>query len=612
MFSFFRNIATYVTGLLLAGLLSPAVAAQPNCEYRITNEWNTGYIASIRINNSGNTAINGWSVNWTYQNNAITNLWNATLSGNNPYTASSLSWNNTIAPGGYVEFGFQADKKNGVAETPVINGDVCGTTGSASSISSSNSSTSSLGSCPFTGHECQDTRGAWMYICATGCTSQGHVSCRPITDCSFYASSSQSSLASSSFSSQTISSVSSASSHSSCPFTGHECLYNGSWRYVCAPGCTRQGDMGCVQVSQCGTYESSAMSSSAAYSSASSTPNLSLKALADFPIGIAVSAGDESTTIFGSSSSATVRRARIEQHFDQLTPGNIMKMSYLHPSENTYTFEHADQLVNYALSKDMTVHGHTLVWHSDYQIAEWMKNYTGDYSSMLQGHVQTIVSYYAGRVVSWDVVNEAFADDGDSNAVNGYRNSLWYQKLGPSYIEQAFIAADAADPNADLYYNDYNIEAGQQKFDYVLTMVDDFLERGIPIDGIGFQMHINIEWPSETQIKNAFQQIVNRGLKVKITELDIPVNTYANPDKYQSLTDEAAERQKNKYREVVAAYIDVVPPELRGGITVWGVFDSDSWLIDLHGRPDWPLLFGDFGREKPALHGFAEGLQGNP
>lgn len=299
---------------------------------------------------------------------------------------------------------------------------------------------------------------------------------------------------------------------------------------------------------------------------------------------------------------------RIEQHFDQVTPGNIMKMSYLHPSENTYTFEHADELVGYALSNNISVHGHTLVWHSDYQIPEWMKNYNGDYASMLQGHVQTIVNYYAGRIVSWDVVNEAFADDGDSDAINGYRNSLWYQKIGPAYIEQAFIAADAADPAADLYYNDYNIEGGQQKFDYVLAMVDDFKARGIPIDGIGFQMHINIEWPSETQIKNAFQQIVNRGLKVKVTELDIPVNTYANPDKYLTFTNEAAQRQKDKYREVVAAYVEVVPPALRGGITVWGVFDSDSWLIDLHGREDWPLLFDDRGVAKPAVEGFAEGL----
>jgi endo-1,4-beta-xylanase len=333
---------------------------------------------------------------------------------------------------------------------------------------------------------------------------------------------------------------------------------------------------------------------------------LSLKNLADFPIGIAVSAGNENNSILRNDGGAD--RAVIEQHFDQLTAGNIMKMSYLHPSENTYAFEQADALVNYALDNNMTIHGHTLVWHSDYQIPNWMKNYSGNYATMLQQHVQTIATYYAGRVVSWDVVNEALADDGDSNAIEGYRNSLWYQKLGAAYIEQAFIAARAADPEADLYYNDYNMEGGQQKFAYLLAMIDDFQARNIPIDGVGFQMHINIEWPSTTQIKNAFQQVVQRGLKVKITELDIPVNTYANPNQYPTFTPDAAERQKTKYREVVAAYLEVVPAELRGGITVWGLRDGDSWLIDLHGRPDWPLLFNDQLEAKPALDGFAEGL----
>lgn len=623
-----KSFPVYLAGLLFAGLLSASTFAQSNCEYRITSEWNSGYIANIRINNSGVTPINNWSVRWIYQNNIVTNLWNAQFSGNNPYTAASLSWNNNIAPGGYVEFGFQVNKNNGAAEVPFINGAVCGNSGIASSNPSSSNTvssigfSSSLGSCPFTGHECQDINGSWMYICAGGCTSQGNVSCRPISECRFNYSSSASSTISSSFSSA------SSNNPSTCPFTGHECIYNGLWEYICAPGCNRHGHWNCIQIRLCGTYSTSSaisslssisasssswISTSSSFSSvnsssASSSANVQLKVLADFPVGVAVSAGNESNTIFGSSSSATVRRLRIEQHFDQITPGNIMKMSYLHPGENTYTFEHADQLVNYALSNNLSVHGHTLVWHSDYQIPEWMKNYNGDYSSMLQGHVQTIVNYYAGRVVSWDVVNEAFADDGDSDAINGYRNSLWYQKIGPAYIEQAFIAADAADPAADLYYNDYNIEGGQQKFDYVLAMVDDFKARGIPIDGVGFQMHINIEWPSETQIKNAFQQIVNRGLKVKITELDIPVNTYANPDKYLTFTNEAAERQKEKYREVVAAYVEVVPPALRGGITVWGVFDSDSWLIDLHGREDWPLLFRDQGEPKPALEGFAEGL----
>ena len=548
-------VCSLLTSLL--PLLSTSVIAQDaSCRYRITNEWNSGYIATITISNQSTTSVSNWSVNWEYQANRISNLWSAMLSGNNPYTAQSLSWNGTIAPGASVEFGFQVDKNGGAAERPVVSGEIC-TTSSSSSY-----------------------------------TSSSYVS-------SSYASSSHTS-------SSTASSSSSSADYGSCPFTGYECQdINGSWMYICAPGCTSQGNAPCGPISQCRFNISSSSGISSSHSSSSSS-SPSLKNLAGFPIGVAVSAGSETNSIFRNDGG--IDRTLIQQHFSQLTAGNIMKMSYLHPSENTYTFEHADQLVNFAIENNISIHGHTLIWHSDYQIPTWMKNYTGDYATLLQEHVQNITSYYAGRVVSWDVVNEAFADDGDSNAINGYRNSLWYQKLGPGYIEQAFIAADAADPVADLYYNDYNLEGGQQKFDYVLAMVDDFKARDIPIDGVGFQMHINIEWPSESQIKNAFQQVVNRGLKVKITELDIPVNTYANPDKYQTFTAEAAERQKDKYREVVAAYLDVVPPELRGGITVWGLYDSDSWLIDLHGRPDWPLLFNDLRQAKPAFDGFVEGL----
>ena len=658
---------------LLPLLPASVIAQETSCQYQVTNEWGSGYTATITISNQSAASVSSWSVNWEYQANRINNLWNAMLSGDNPYTAKSLSWNGTLAPGASVEFGFQVDKNGGAAERPVVSGEICNTSSSssfssnsyasssepamcnwygsfypyceetlqgwgwengrscisettcnsapcslsncssassdASSSASFSSSSADYGSCPFTGVECVSLSGSWEYICAPGCTSQGPAPCISANMCRTYGNSSSitsSSPATSSAASSVTNSAGSSSSLAMCPFTGYECQdINGSWMYICAPGCTVQGNAPCGPISQC-RFNVSSSSGISSSNSSSSSPSSSLKKLAGFRIGVAESAGSETNSIFRNDGG--IDRTLIQQHFSQLTAGNIMKMSYLHPSENTYTFEHADQLVNYALENNITIHGHTLVWHSDYQIPTWMKNYTGDYATMLQEHVQTIATYYAGRVVSWDVVNEAFADDGDSNAINGYRNSLWYQKLGPDYIEQAFVAADAADPTADLYYNDYNMEGGQQKFDYVLAMIDDFKARDIPIDGVGFQMHINIEWPSESQIKNAFQQVVNRGLKVKVTELDIPVNTYANPDKYQTFTGEAAERQKDKYREVVAAYIDVVPPELRGGITVWGLYDSDSWLIDLHGRPDWPLLFNDLRQGKPALEGFAEGL----
>jgi endo-1,4-beta-xylanase len=333
----------------------------------------------------------------------------------------------------------------------------------------------------------------------------------------------------------------------------------------------------------------------------------SLKSLADFPIGIAVNAGNESNSFINSSTSAQ-QQSVVFPHFDQLTAGNIMKMSYLHPSEDSFTFDQADELVSFAQSNGMGVHGHTLIWHSDYQVPEFMKNYSGDFAAMLKEHVQTIASHFAGKVDSWDVVNEAIADD-DSGEVHGLRNSVFYQKMGVDYIDQAFINARAADPQAELFYNDYSIENGGTKTDNMLSLVDGLIARDVPITGVGFQMHVLVDWPDVSVIEQAMRNVADRGLKVKITELDVRVNNPYNSSApvYSSLTEEAASRQKERYNEIVAAYLRAVPASLRAGISVWGVWDADSWL-NTADNPDWPLLFDDNFQPKPALQGFADAL----
>jgi endo-1,4-beta-xylanase len=337
---------------------------------------------------------------------------------------------------------------------------------------------------------------------------------------------------------------------------------------------------------------------------------MSLKSLAEFPIGVAVNAGNENNSVINSNTSSQ-QQVVVFKHFDQITAGNIMKMKYLHPSENSYTFDQADELVSFANNNGMTIHGHTLVWHSDYQVPDFMKNYNGDFEAMLKRHVKTIASHYAGKVVSWDVVNEALADTGDSGAVNGFRNSVFYQKMGVNYIDEAFITAHEADPNADLFYNDYSIENNDSKTDNLLSLIDGMKARGVPITGVGFQMHVLTDWPSTSTIESVMRAVADRGLKVKITELDVRVNNPYNSSApvYTSLTPEAAEKQKERYRQIVAAYLRAVPAELRAGISVWGVWDADSWL-NTPEQPDWPLLFdGDF-QPKPALQGFADGLTG--
>jgi endo-1,4-beta-xylanase len=235
---------------------------------------------------------------------------------------------------------------------------------------------------------------------------------------------------------------------------------------------------------------------------------------------------------------------------------------------------------------------------------------------MLDEHVTTIADHFEGRVASWDVVNEVI----DEN--NGcWRDSLFHQRLGPDYVANAFRAARAADPDVELYYNDYNTEGGDSdKLDCMLSLIDGLLADGVPIDGVGFQMHVQIDWPSTSAIASAFQAIVDRGLKVKITELDVPVNNPYGADpfpQHTSYTDEAAALQKQRYKSIVQTYLETVPPDLRGGITVWGLWDGDSWLLELSSRQgveDWPLLFtgpadGPYS-EKPSYDGVAEALAG--
>ena len=336
-----------------------------------------------------------------------------------------------------------------------------------------------------------------------------------------------------------------------------------------------------------------------------------LYALATFPVGVSLSYGGEAY----SYNNSPAQQAVIKTHFSQLTAGNIMKMSYLHPSPDTFTFAQADDFLKFATDNGKTLHGHAMIWHADYQIPSFMKTYQGDkaaWLAMLKTHVQTIATHFTGKVMSWDVVNEALNDGG------GYRNSIFYQNTGAEYIEQAFINARSADPVADLYYNDYNIESDPAKLQTLTAMLDGFIARSVPITGIGFQMHIFMDYPSISTMSAAFKTAVDRNLKVKISELDIPINNpysaaYQSGDIKTVLTTTLSLAQKKRYCEVVKAYMDTVPARLRGGVTVWGVSDPSSWLISAlfnNAHTDWPLLFDAGYLGKPALRGVADGLTG--
>ena len=340
--------------------------------------------------------------------------------------------------------------------------------------------------------------------------------------------------------------------------------------------------------------------------SAEPTPEISVTSLhaeADFPIGVGVPAGNASNSLIDSLD----RQQIVNAHFSQITAENIMKPDALHPAEDDYFWDDAVALVDYAAVNGMSVHGHTLIWHN--QIPTWMSNHTGtaeQWTTMMQTHINTIVGRFAdtAAVVSWNVVNEAFTDDTPSV----YRNTLWFSHIGEDYFAQAFTAARAADEDADLYYNDVRLELNGSKMNRVVTMIEAFKANGTPIDGIGFQMHVSLTSPEKTAIESAFARVVNLGLKVKITEMDVTVN---DDKSLSALTLDTELAQAARYQQIVKAYMDAVPAAQRGGISVWGITDDDSGLPELHQRDEWPLLFNANFTPKHALQGFADGLVGD-
>ena len=202
-----------------------------------------------------------------------------------------------------------------------------------------------------------------------------------------------------------------------------------------------------------------------------------------FFIGTAVNtralAGDE-----------TIYREVLKREFNMLVGENMMKYGELCPSEGHYNWTAADALVEFAEANDMRLRGHTLVWH--HQLPSWLASRTWtapEVQDLLEQHIKTVVGRYRGRILAWDVVNEAIADEG------GYRTySFWYRHLGPEYIPMAFRWAREADPHAILYYNDYSSEDISPKSDAIYDLVRELKQAGVPVDGVGWQMHVTEGW----------------------------------------------------------------------------------------------------------------------
>ncbi|MDO9581108.1 MAG: endo-1,4-beta-xylanase [Bacteroidales bacterium] len=313
----------------------------------------------------------------------------------------------------------------------------------------------------------------------------------------------------------------------------------------------------------------------------------SLKGLKDyymdfFPIGVAVSP----TSLTGSQS------ALILKHFGSLTAENVMKVGPIHPEENRYYWDNADKIVNYAKENGMLMRGHTLCWHK--QTPAWMfKDANGNsvtkevLLARLKDHITQVVTRYKGKVYAWDVVNEAI-DDNDSIFLS---ETEWYRICGEEYIAKAFQWAHEADPDAQLFYNDFNTEFPCKR-DRVYRLLKQLLDAGVPVHGVGLQGHWNINNPTEKDLRDAIEMFSSLGLKIQITELDVSI--YSSDEKDPSdnvLTEEREQKQIEKYKMVFKVFRDY--KNVISGITFWNVSDKSSWLNNypVRGRKNYPLLF---------------------
>ena len=291
----------------------------------------------------------------------------------------------------------------------------------------------------------------------------------------------------------------------------------------------------------------------------------------------------------------------LKKEFNSLTSEYEMKMNIMHPSPNSYDFSAADAIVDFAVANDMFVHGHALIWHD--ATPDWVENFSGtdaEFEKMVEEYITTTMTRYKGKVRSWDVVNEAV----DESAGNPLRNSVFRQRMGDDYVKKCFQFARNADRDAILFYNDFNIAANSGKRAAIFNLIDDL---GDLVDGVGAQMHISIDYPSTEDIQAVVDATVSRGLKLHFSELDIRTNP-ENDKNVSSLSIEKAALQKAKFMEVVKIY-NTVPLENKFGVTVWGLRDNESWLINFFGVPEWPLLFDENYNKKQAYDGFLEGLQ---
>ena len=308
-----------------------------------------------------------------------------------------------------------------------------------------------------------------------------------------------------------------------------------------------------------------------------------------FPIGVSVSP----------QSLTDEEGELIRQQFNSLTAENAMKMGPIHPEETRYNWEGADKIVAFAQANNMKMRGHCLVWHR--QTPDWIfkdkdgKEATKDVLlQRLKDHIYSVVGRYKGKIYAWDVVNEVISDTDDEF----YRQSPWFRICGEDFITKAFQYAHEADPEAILFYNDYNTESVSKR-EKIYKMILKLIDAGVPIGGIGIQGH----WSIVTDlvgIQESISLFIQFHLPIQVTELDISIYP-KKTDPQTAYTAEIEQKQTALYRQVFEFFRS--NKKFITGVTFWNVSDKHSWLdnFPVKDRKNYPLLFDQQLKPKKAF-----------
>ena len=308
----------------------------------------------------------------------------------------------------------------------------------------------------------------------------------------------------------------------------------------------------------------------------------------------------------------------VAEQFNSITPENIMKWEEIHPEPNRYNFEAADQYVAFGEKHNMHIIAHALVWF--HQTPDWVfQDGSGNPLSReallerMKEHIFTVMGRYRGRIHGWDVVNEAIMKDGS------FRQCKWLEIIGEDYVQKAFEFAREADPDAELYYNEYDYEF-EPKTEGVIKLIKNLQDNGIKVDGVGIQGHWFVDYPKMDVIESYVKSLSELGVKLMVTEMDIgalpfypidskvvPLSSF-DPEKQKELnpypdrlSDEAQEALAKRYVELFSFFRK--NRDLFGRITFWAVHDGQSWrnYWPIRGRKDYPMLFDRQCRPKPAF-----------